>query len=78
MIDNGICVHVLFLPSFLSIFCLCVQEMAEVTAADLPPSPQSAPPTSSVPLAGIMAWASEIVMIHCLCLKEHVTVLSFE
>ena len=45
--DNGVIVLVLFLPS------LCVQEMAEETAADLPPSPQSATPPSATPTLSV-------------------------
>ena len=76
------CVVPSFLPSFPVCVCVSVwvQEMAEAIAADIlvPPSPQSAPPTSSVPSSGIMAWASVIVLY--LGLKEHVTgtVLTFE
>ena len=49
--------------SSLSFFlvCVCVQEMAEVTATIVPPLPQGAPPTSatptlSVPSAGMVIY----------------------
>ena len=65
--NNGIIVmivHVLFLPSF----PFCVQELVEVTTADLPQSPQGAPPTTatptpSAPSAGIVVYLMDTPFI---------------
>ena len=48
-----IIVHVLSFPSFLSL--VCVQEIIEMTAADLPLSPPSSPPTSATPTSFVLS-----------------------